>query len=133
MIFRPLPIAGAFAVVPEPITDERGGFARTVALDDFERHGCDGNFVEQSIAWNVTSGTLRGMHFARDPHGEGKLVRCTRGAVFDVLVDVRGDSPTFGHWHGERLDEQDRTALYMPPGVAHGYVRWSKAPNWFMQ
>jgi dTDP-4-dehydrorhamnose 3,5-epimerase len=122
VIFRPLPIAGAFAVEPEPIVDERGCFARTASAAEFARHGCLGDFVEQSIAYNRAARTLRGMHYQRDPYPEGKLVRCTSGAVYDVLVDVRADSASFGMWHAERLDARNRVALYAPPGVAHGYL-----------
>jgi dTDP-4-dehydrorhamnose 3,5-epimerase len=122
VIFRALPIVGAHAVTPEFKDDERGTFARSISVDEFAVNGCEGVFVEHSFAFNTREGTLRGMHYARQPHAEGKLVRCTRGSVFDVIVDVRLGSATYGRWHGERLDPENRVAVYAPPGVAHGYI-----------
>jgi dTDP-4-dehydrorhamnose 3,5-epimerase len=121
VIFRESPLAGAFLVEPERHEDERGFFARTFARDDFEARGLAAELLEQSIAWNGSAGTVRGLHFQRPPHAEVKLVRCTRGAVYDVIVDLRPESPTFAGTFGVRLDADSRLALYVPERFAHGY------------
>jgi dTDP-4-dehydrorhamnose 3,5-epimerase len=122
MIFAASPLPGAWVVKIEPRPDERGYFARTFAKDEFERRGLNPNVVQCSISFNPTKGTLRGMHYQADPHGECKLIRCTRGAIFDVLVDLRRDSPTFRRWFGVELTSENRTMLYAPVGVAHGLL-----------
>lgn len=121
MQFEALPLAGAFAVSQERHHDARGWFARTVCGNEFAAHGLIGNFVQCSTSFSTRRGTLRGMHFQRPPHGETKLVRCTRGAVFDVLLDLRARSKTFRHWHAVKLTEQNGIAAYIPAGFAHGF------------
>ncbi len=121
LVFEPLPISGAFRVRPVQRKDERGFFARTFSDAAFAENGLKTNFVERSTSFNARRGTLRGMHFQADPHGETKTVRCTRGRVFDVLVDLRKASPTFGQWYGEELDPETSTILYIPDGCAHGF------------
>lgn len=121
MIFSATPIPGAFLVEIEPHGDERGFFARTVCVEEFARHGLNGQFVQQSVSWNPLLGTLRGLHFQAAPWQEEKLVRVTRGAVFDVIVDLRRESPAYGQWFGAELSADNRRQLYIPKGVAHGF------------
>src|SRR5882724_11023122 len=94
------------------LTDERGAFARRFCAKTFRAYGLEGDLVQRSISLNVRAGTLRGMHFQAPPHLEAKLVRCTRGAIFDVMVDLRVESATYGEWHGEELTADNRMMLY---------------------
>jgi len=119
--FEETELAGAFLIEPEPRRDERGFFARTFAREEFAAHGLATDVVHASIAWNAAAGTVRGLHFQRPPHAEAKLVRCTHGAVFDVIVDLRPESPTYLRSFGVRLDAESRRALYVPERFAHGY------------
>jgi len=121
MIFDPLRLAGAYRIKPELIVDERGAFARRFCADSFRAHGLEADLVQRSISFNARAGTLRGMHFQAPPHLETKLVRCTRGAIFDVIVDLREGSPTYGQWHGEELSADNRLMVYIPRGFAHGF------------
>jgi dTDP-4-dehydrorhamnose 3,5-epimerase len=127
------PIVGAFVVEPESITDERGFFARTFCREEFSAHGLDPTLVQCSVSFNVLRGTLRGMHFQRKPHEEVKLVRCTMGAVHDVIVDLRPGSPTYRRWHGIELTALNHRALYIPEGVAHGFLTLQDASEVFYQ
>jgi dTDP-4-dehydrorhamnose 3,5-epimerase len=115
VIVRSTPLAGAQTVEPERLCDERGYFARTYDVEVL------GPLVQMSISFNARAGTLRGLHFQADPHGEDKLVRCTRGAIFDVAVDLRPDSPTLHRWHGVELTQANGMAFYIPAGCAHGF------------
>jgi dTDP-4-dehydrorhamnose 3,5-epimerase len=119
--FERLYLAGAYLIRPQMITDERGGFARRFCAETFRAYGLQTDLVQRSISWNARAGTLRGMHFQMPPSQEAKLVRCTRGAVFDVLVDLRNGSPTYGRWHAEELTADNRRMLYIPKGFAHGF------------
>jgi dTDP-4-dehydrorhamnose 3,5-epimerase len=121
MRYTETPIAGAWLLDIEPQHDVRGFFARTVCRDEFARHGLNGEIVQQSISWNALKGTLRGIHYQAPPHGEEKLVRVTRGAVFDVIVDIRTGSPTLRRWFGVELSADNRRQIYIPRGVAHGF------------
>ncbi|NHZ44491.1 dTDP-4-dehydrorhamnose 3,5-epimerase [Massilia aquatica] len=121
MRFTPTALAGAFLIDIAPVEDERGLFARTVCDDEFARHGLVGRFVQQSVSWNPYAGTLRGLHFQMTPHQEIKLVRVTRGAVFDAIVDLRTDSPTYGKTFHTELSAANRRQLYIPAGMAHGF------------
>lgn len=121
MRFRPTGLAGLVVVEPEPFVDQRGLFARTFCEREFTDAGLPGRFVQSSVSFNLCRGTLRGMHFQRAPHAEGKLVRCTRGAIVDVAVDLRDGSPTRLHWRGVELSAENRASLYIPPGFAHGF------------
>jgi len=121
VIFRELPLAGAFVVEPERLTDERGFFARTYCRREFETRGLQAALVQCNVSFNARRGTVRGLHFQAAPHAEAKLVRCTRGAVFDVLVDLRPGSPTRGQWVAMRLTADEGRMLYAPEGVAHGF------------
>jgi dTDP-4-dehydrorhamnose 3,5-epimerase len=119
--FTPLALPGAFLVELEPIADERGFFARAWCAQEFAERGLNHQLVQCNISYNAYQGTLRGMHWQDAPHGEAKLVRCTRGAVYDVLVDLRRESPTFKRWVGMELDAHGRQALYIPERMAHGF------------
>ena len=121
MIFRATELPGAFVVEPEPIGDERGFFARVFDADEFAARGLDDRLAQSSLSYNERAGTLRGMHFQSAPHAETKLVRVTRGALYDVIVDLRPDSPTFKRWSAVELSAENRLALYIPEGLAHGF------------
>lgn len=122
MNYLPTPLSGVILIAPLPITDERGFFARTVCADEFARQGINAGIVQQSISFNHHRGTLRGMHYQAEPYAEEKLVRVTSGAIFDVVADLRSDSPTFRQWHGVELSAGNRHAIYIPRGVAHGFL-----------
>lgn len=122
MIFVPTPIPGAFEVRPERREDDRGFFARVWCRDEFAERGIDIDMVQASVSYNRRPGTLRGMHFAWPPAREGKLVRCERGAIHDVIVDLRPDSASYLGHHAVALDEADGAAIFIPPGVAHGFL-----------
>lgn len=115
-------LAGCFVVEPEPVADDRGFFARTFAADEFARLGLDPTLAESSISYSHRRGTLRGLHFQAAPHGEVKQVRCTRGRVFDVGVDLRPGSPTFLGWASAELSAENHRYMYIPSGFAHGFV-----------
>lgn len=121
MMFDPLRLAGAYRIKPELMVDERGAFTRRFCAETFRAHGLEADLVQRSISFNARAGTLRGMHFQAPPHLEAKLVRCTRGAIFDVMVDLRDGSPTYGEWHGEELSAENRLMVYLPKGFAHGF------------
>lgn len=122
MRFIETALPGAYILEPEPIQDERGFFARTWCREEFERHNLDAAVAQCSISFNKRKGTLRGMHYQIAPHAETKLVRCTRGAVYDVAVDLRRDSPSFGRWVGVELTAANHKLLYIPAGMAHGFL-----------
>ncbi len=121
MIFSETKLAGAFIIEPERLEDERGFFARTWCQREFEAHGLNPRLVQCSISFNRKKATLRGMHYQVAPYEEAKLVRCTRGAIYDVIVDLRPESPTFKQWVGVELTVENRRMLYIPEGVAHGF------------
>lgn len=122
MRFIETKLGGAFLIELDRIEDERGFFARSFARDEFEGRGLRTDFVQSSVSYNARSGTLRGMHFQASPHAETKLVRCTRGAIFDVIVDLRLGSPTERQWVGAELGADNHRMLYVPEGFAHGFV-----------
>ncbi len=113
-------VPGAYVIEPEPIKDPRGLFARTFCRDEFRVHGLIDQFVQCSISFSDRRGTLRGMHFQRAPSLEGKLIRCTQGAAIDVVLDLRPDSPAYCRWEAVEISAENRLAVYMPPGIAHG-------------
>jgi dTDP-4-dehydrorhamnose 3,5-epimerase len=133
MRFEELTLAGAFVVSPERRDDARGWFARTFCRDEFTAHGLIGDFIQCGTSFNARRGTLRGMHWQRAPHAETKLVRCTRGAVFDVLLDLRPGSATFRRWQAAELSEENGVAVYIPAGVAHGFQSLADASEVFYQ
>ena len=120
-VFRETKLAGAFVIEPERFDDERGLFARIFSDREFERHGINSRIAECNISFNKKRGTLRGMHYQAPPHAEVKLVRCTRGAVFDVIIDLRPYSATYLRPFGVELTAENRLALYIPKGFAHGF------------
>lgn len=122
MRFADTPIKGAFVLEIEPRRDERGHFARTFDRAEFRRRGLASSFAECSVSFNERRGTLRGLHYQVNPHPEAKLVRCTRGRIHDVIVDLRPRSPTRGRWHAVELGAENGRLLYIPEGVAHGFL-----------
>lgn len=121
MRFDRTSLVDVWVIAPDPHTDERGFFARTFCRDEFERHGLIGAFAQDSIAFNARSGTVRGLHFSRPPHGETKLIRCLRGAIFDVVVDLRPHSATYLQTYSRILNDVNRESMYVGDGLAHGY------------
>jgi dTDP-4-dehydrorhamnose 3,5-epimerase len=121
MIFTPTAIEGAYQIDIDPIVDDRGYFARTWCREEFLDHGLIAELCQTSVAWSDVKGTLRGLHYLAPPHVEAKLVRCTRGASFVVIADIRPGSATFGKWLGIELTADNHRQLYMPPGCAQGY------------
>lgn len=121
MKWNELPLAGAYLLEIEPVSDSRGFFARTWCNDEMRKVGLDVHFVQSSISYNERRGTIRGMHYQAEPHAESKLVRCTAGAIWDVLLDLRPDSATFRAWHAVELTAENRKSVYIPPGLAHGF------------
>jgi dTDP-4-dehydrorhamnose 3,5-epimerase len=121
MRFSETPLNGAWVVDLDLLGDERGWFARTFDAEEFAARGLNPAVVQCNASFNLRAGTLRGMHYQAEPHGESKLVRCVRGAIFDVAVDLRPGSPTYRGWHGVELSADNRLALYIPPGLAHGF------------
>jgi dTDP-4-dehydrorhamnose 3,5-epimerase len=114
-------LKGAYIIEVEPIEDERGFFARSWCQKEFIEHGLNSNLVQCNISFNRKQGTLRGMHYQAKPHEEAKLVRCTMGAIYDVIVDIYPDSPTFKQWVAVELTAENRKMLYIPGGMAHGF------------
>ena len=127
MIFHETPLDGAYLVEQERHADERGFFARTWAVEELEARGLDTRVAHMNTSFNARAGTLRGLHLQAPPHAEAKLVRATRGAIFDVAVDLRRDSPTYLRWHGVELDEDTGLAFFIPAGCAHGFATLSDA------
>jgi dTDP-4-dehydrorhamnose 3,5-epimerase len=122
LILRDTPLAGLFVIEPERFADERGFFARTYDRDVFVARGLDPVIAHADLSFNRRRGTLRGMHFQAEPFMETKLVRCSRGAIWDVVVDLRDGSPTRGSHFGLELTADNRTQLYVPKGFAHGFL-----------
>ena len=121
MRFIETELNGAFVVEPELIKDERGHFARTWSREEFASHGLNSKLAQCNSSYNKQRGTLRGMHYQIPPHGEAKLVRCTAGAIYDVIVDLRERSPTRSKWIGVELSAGNRLMVYVPEGFAHGF------------
>jgi dTDP-4-dehydrorhamnose 3,5-epimerase len=121
MQFNETPLPGAWVIELDLLGDERGWFARTFDRAEFEARGMNPAVVQCNASFNAKRGTLRGMHYQAEPHGESKLVRCVRGAIFDVAVDLRTDSPSYCSWHGVELSADNRRGLYIPAGLAHGF------------
>jgi dTDP-4-dehydrorhamnose 3,5-epimerase len=121
MLFEALELSGAALVRMQRHTDERGFFARSVCIEEFRAHGLPADFVQSSISWNPLRGTVRGLHFQWPPSREGKLVRCVRGAIHDVLLDLRPAEPTYLQHRALLLDADNRDAVFIPSGVAHGF------------
>jgi dTDP-4-dehydrorhamnose 3,5-epimerase len=121
MQFHPTDLTDARLIELAPFVDERGSFARVFCAGEFRDAGLPTDFVQHSISRNRLRGTLRGMHFQAAPHEEAKIVRCARGAIFDVIIDLRPGSPTYRRWQGFELTETNNRQLYIPKGFAHGF------------
>lgn len=122
MIFHETKLPGIFEIHLEPNCDERGFFARTWCEREFQSHGLNPTVMQCNVSFNVKKGTLRGVHFQAAPYGEAKVVRCTSGAIYDVVLDLRPVSPTFKKWIGVTLTAANRHMLYIPEGCAHGFL-----------
>jgi dTDP-4-dehydrorhamnose 3,5-epimerase len=133
MLFSDTSIAGARLIEPEPHHDERGYFARTWCKREFARQGMEAEFVQSGMSYNRKAGTLRGLHYQKEPFAEIKLLRCTRGTVYDVIVDLRPESPTYLKHFSVELSEQNALTLYTPKGVAHGFVTLTDDTTVFYQ
>jgi dTDP-4-dehydrorhamnose 3,5-epimerase len=121
MRFEHTEVQGVTLITPDQFDDERGFFARTWAQDVFAEHGLEMRVVQRNLSYNRVQGTLRGMHYQHAPHAEVKLVSCIVGAIYDVAIDLRSDSPTYGKWFGAELRASTGAMLYVPEGCAHGY------------
>lgn len=121
MIIHPAKLSGAALIDLQRRGDDRGFFARTFCVDEFAAAGLPTTFVQQNMSWSARAGTLRGMHFQNSPHAEDKLIRCVRGAIFDVILDIRPGSDTFGQWEGFELTAENRQQVLVPKGFAHGF------------
>jgi dTDP-4-dehydrorhamnose 3,5-epimerase len=133
MIFTETPLPDAFVIEPERYEDERGFFARTWCQREFAEHGLNPRLVQCSVSFNAHNGTLRGLHYQAAPRAEAKLVRCTSGAIFDVIVDLRPSSRTYLGWTTAELTAENRTALYVPEGFAHGFLTLADGSEVFYQ
>lgn len=121
MNIKELDIPGVFIIELNPVNDERGFFMRTYDNELFEKYGLHRQWVQENHSCSEKKGIIRGLHFQVEPYAETKLVRCIRGKIFDVAVDIRKDSPTFGKWTGVELSEENKKMLYIPRGFAHGF------------
>jgi dTDP-4-dehydrorhamnose 3,5-epimerase len=121
MKFTEIKLKGAFIVEIEKLSDERGFFARSWCQKEFEAHGLNSNLVQANVSFNFKKGTLRGMHYQIEPYQESKLIRCTRGAIYDVIIDLRTDSPTYKQWAGVELTADNYTMFFVPQDFAHGF------------
>ncbi len=133
MIFRDTALDGVIVIEPDRIEDERGHFARTWCHEAFEAHGLAIDFVQCNTSFNHLRGTLRGLHYQVPPHEEGKLIRCTRGRIFDVAVDVRAGSATRGKWCATELSDDNGRMVFIPGGFAHGFQTLEDASEVFYQ
>ena len=121
MKITPLPLKGAYLIELQPHVDERGYFARVFCQKEFEKYGLVTHFAQMSTSFNKEKGQIRGLHYQEEPHQETKIVRCTKGSVLDVILDIRPDSSTFNEWYECILSQENGSVLYIPKGFAHGY------------
>ena len=133
MIFRETKLGGAFIVELEKFEDDRGFFARSWSEREFAGRGLESRLVECNISFNKQKGTLRGMHYQAPPHGQIKMVRCTSGSIYDVIIDLRTESPTFKQWIGVELTARNRLTLYVPKDFAHGFQTLENETEVFYQ
>ena len=133
MILKETKLSDAFVLEIERSEDERGFFALSWSRDEFARRGLESQFAECNISFNHKKGTLRGMHYQEAPHGQAKIVRCTMGAIYDVIIDLRNGSPTFKQWVGVELSARNRQMLYVPKDFAHGFQTLEDATEIFYQ
>jgi dTDP-4-dehydrorhamnose 3,5-epimerase len=120
--FQESPLAGAYTIEMDRLEDERGFFARSYCAEEFAARGLGAAMPQSSVSFNARRGTLRGLHYQAEPHAEDKLVRCTAGAIYDVIVDLRPDSPTTRRWFGVELSAANHRSLFVPKGLAHGFM-----------
>jgi len=121
MIFTKTKLEGVYVIEVEKLNDERGFFGRTWDCKEFEQHSLNQNLVQCNISYNKKKGTLRGMHFQIAPYEEAKLIRCTKGIIFDVIIDLRKKSKTYKQWYGIELSSENYKGIYVPEGFAHGF------------
>jgi dTDP-4-dehydrorhamnose 3,5-epimerase len=133
VIFQRTSLIGAWRIEPEPIADDRGLFARVFCRDEFAEHDLNTQWLQCSVSYNRQAGTLRGLHYQKPPHGEIKLIRCTAGAVYDVIVDLRPGSPTRFQWFATELSARNRHMLYVPKGLAHGFYTLTDGAELYYQ
>ncbi len=133
MVFNHLNLPGVYEIRIEPKSDERGFFARSWCEEEFENHGLTARIAQCSISFNVSKRTLRGMHYQAPPYSEIKIVRCTRGSIYDVVVDLRPTSPTFKQWVAVSLFAEERNMLYVPDGCGHGFLTLEDSTEVFYQ
>ena len=133
MIFKETRLKGAFIIEPERLEDERGFFARSWCQHEFGNHGLNPTLAQCNISFNKKKGTLRGMHYQAKPDEEARLVRCTSGSIYDVIIDLRPDSPTFRQWIGEELTSDNYRMFYVPEGFAHGFLTLQDRTEVFYQ
>jgi dTDP-4-dehydrorhamnose 3,5-epimerase len=131
MKFIPTPLNGAYLIELEPRVDVRGSFARAFCAQELAAQKLESTFVQSNISTNNLAGTVRGMHFQREPNAETKLVRCVKGAIYDVVVDMRESSSTYLRWYGAELTEENGSMMYVPKGFAHGYQALSDGATVF--
>lgn len=122
MIFTETKLKGAFEIEIKKLEDDRGFFGRSWCANEMKEHGLNTNICQANTSLSKQKGTLRGMHFQYDPYQETKLIRCTRGRIFDVIIDLRADSPTFKQWFGAELTQDNYKMLYVPEDFAHGFI-----------
>ncbi len=133
MLFQPTKLDGAYLIALQKLADARGFFARAWCVHEFAEHGLDSNLVQCNVSFNTQQGTLRGMHYQAEPCAETKLVRCTSGAIYDVIIDLRPASPTYLQWTGVTLSAENRLMLYVPKGFAHGFQTLADGSEVFYQ
>jgi dTDP-4-dehydrorhamnose 3,5-epimerase len=133
MRFHATNIPGVFTIGIDPIQDERGFFARAWCRNEFEAHGLESNLMQANISYNLLKGTLRGMHYQAPPFAESKLVRCTQGAIYDVVLDLRPESPSFKDWIAVTLAAENRNMIYVPKRCAHGFLTLQDETEVFYQ
>jgi dTDP-4-dehydrorhamnose 3,5-epimerase len=133
MFFDETKLSGVFEIRLDPHRDDRGFFARSWCQEEFKAHGLNPKLVQCNISYNPRKGTMRGMHYQAEPHAEAKLVRATKGGVYDVVIDLRPHSPTFTEWVGVHLTAADRNMIYVPEGCAHGFLTLEDESEVFYQ
>jgi dTDP-4-dehydrorhamnose 3,5-epimerase len=133
MFFSEIKLKGAYVIDIDKHVDQRGFFARTWCMNEFAEHNLNTTVVQTNIGFSPLKGTLRGLHYQKAPYEEAKLVRCTSGSLYDVILDLRKDSPTFGQWFGLELSSKNHKMLYVPEGFAHGYLTLEEDTELFYQ
>jgi dTDP-4-dehydrorhamnose 3,5-epimerase len=133
MVFKEIRLKGAFIIELEKIKDDRGFFSRAWCQEEFHAHGLDSNIAQCNLSFNAARGTLRGLHYQIAPYEETKVIRCTRGKIFDVIIDLRPKSPTYLQWTGIELSLENRKMVYVPENFAHGYLTLADNTEVFYQ